>query len=124
MALADITLADGQSTPVNHTFTYISSVDNKVVRSWLTASPEEPLILTFGHMVRKFGTYAGKGHLARFDLTKLDADNVTQHTANIRVMADIPDRILSDALAKDMAAYTRNLLTEAFFLAFVRGSNG
>lgn len=124
MALADITLADGQSTPVNHVFSFLSAADGKVIRSDLAAPPEEPKILTIGHMVRKFGAYPGKGHLVRFDLSKLDADSVTVHTGNIRVMADIPDRILADAYAKDMAAFTRNILTEAFFLALVRGSSG
>lgn len=124
MALADITLADGQGTPVNHTFAYISSSLDRVIRSELAASAEESNLLTMGHRPMKIGGYAGKSHLARFDLTRLDADGVTQHTANIRVMMDIPDKILSDDLVKDMAAFVRNLFTSAFTTAFARGSSG
>lgn len=124
MALADITLADGQTTPVNHTFAVTSLLDNKVIRSELAADPEESNVLTLGHAARRMGTCMGKSHLARFDLTRLDADNVTQHVANIRVMMDIPDKILSDDLVKDMAAYVRNLFTAAFAVALARGSSG
>lgn len=124
MALDNITLADGQGTPVNHTFSYVQSLNGKVVRSDLAAPIEEPLILTFGHMARKIGQYPGQAHLARFDKTVLDADGVTPHVNNIRIMADIADRVVSDALADDLAAFVRNLLTSAFFRTFIRGSVG
>lgn len=125
MALADITLADGQSTPVNHTFTFVRSKDGRTVRSDMAvADPEELLELTHAHADV---TRAGKKvrtHLLRFDTTLLDTDGVTPYSANIRLAADVPNAILSDALADDFAAYVRNWATSANMRAWLKGSVG
>lgn len=123
MALDDITLADGAGTPADHVFEFVSQGNGKVTRADMAADPEEPIHLIIGHQTRKFGSYNGQSHLLRFDWTVLDADGVTPHQANIRVMVDLPDRIRSDTLAKDMAAFVRNALTEARIMALIRGSN-
>jgi len=121
MALTDITLADGQGTPVNHTFTYISNAGNRVVRADFSQSAETPLQLSMAHQSsKKAGTSVGS-HLARIDFTVLDTDGITPYQANIRVMADIPAKIASDALADDMAAYIRNLFTSARCRAWIKG---
>lgn len=122
MALADITLADGQAVPVSHVFTYIQTSGNRVIRTDFTAPAEEPLILTMAHQDTKISGFPGKSHLWRMDKSKLDADGVTVHKANFRFMLDLPNAILADALLKDFAAFGRNALTEAFILAFGRGS--
>lgn len=124
MALADITLNDGQGTPVAHVFTYISTVNNRTIRSDMAAGPETPLLLTFAHSVTKIKGENAQSHLFRIDKTILDVDGVTPLTANIRVMCDVPDRILSDALADDLAAFARNWLTSANVRAFLRKSVG
>lgn len=124
MALEDITLADGQGTPANHVFTYISTVGNRVIRSEMAAAPEEPLLLTMAHNVTTINKEKNQSHLMRIDVTVLDTDGVTPHKANIRLMCDMPASILSDALADDLAAYVRNWATSANVRAWLRGSVG
>lgn len=124
MALADITLNDGQSTPVAHTFAYVSSENGRVKRTELAAPTEEPLALTMGHRESKSGKTVVRSHLLRVDKTKLDTDGITPHQANIRLMSDVPNPILSDALADDFAAYIRNWATSANVRAWLKGSVG
>jgi len=124
MALADIILADGQGTPQNHTFTYISQVNNRVVRSDLAAVPETPLLLTLGHVeTTKAGVKVGS-HLWRVDASYLDADNVTVYSANIRVMMDFPLPVLTDARIDDLSAFVRNAMTQTFTRAWAKKSVG
>lgn len=124
MALADITLNDGQASPVAHTFTYIASRDGRTIRADMAAPTEEPLTMTFAHNERKVGGKTQRGHLVRFDKTKLDSDGITPLVANIRLNADIPNPILSDALADDLAAYIRNWATSVNVRAWLKGSVG
>ena len=124
MALADIILNDGQGTPVAHTFTYISNVNGRTIRSDMAASAETPLQMTHAHQDGKRSGVVVKSHLFRIDKTVMDADGVTPHTANIRVMCDIPVSISSDSLADDLAAFVRNWITSATFRAFIKGSVG
>lgn len=124
MALADITLNDGQGTPVAHTFTYVGMQGTKVIRRDFAAAPEAPLQMTHGH---QSATKSGVGidsHLLRIDKTTLDSDGITPYVANIRLMADIPRSILSDALADDLAAYIRNWASSVNVRAWLKGSVG
>lgn len=122
MALADITIADGQSTPVNHTFAYVSSLDGKVIRSELAAPAEEPKTLTIGHREAKKSGVTTRSHMVRWDWTVLDDDNITPYIANIRMMFDIPNAVLSDGLAADLAAMVRNFCTGANIQALAKNS--
>lgn len=124
MALNDITLNDGQGTPVAHTFTYIATQGNRVIRADLAAAPETPLQMTIAHSETKINGAPGKSHLQRFDKTVLDADGVTPHKANMRLCADVPNAVLSDALADDLAAFIRNWATSANVRAWLKGSVG
>lgn len=124
MALNDITLADGQGTPQNHVFTYVSTQGNRVVRSELAAPAEQPLLLSFAHSTAKIAGKSAKSHLMRIDKTLLDSDGVTPSTANIRLVADVADCIQSDALADDLAAFIRNWATSANVRAWLKGSVG
>lgn len=124
MALADIVLNDGQAVPVAHTFAYVATVDGRTIRSDFAADAETPLTLTHSHRSAVKGAVTTKSHLLRFDISVLDADGVTVHKANIRIMADVPNPIASDALAADMAAYVRNWATENNVKAWVKGSVG
>lgn len=124
MALADITLNDGQSTPVAHTFTYVSTQNNRVIRSDFAASPETPLTLSMAHSEAKKSGVTVKSHLLRVDKTVLDTDGITPHLTNIRLMADVPNPVLSDELADDLAAYIRNWATGANIRAWLKGSVG
>lgn len=124
MALADITLNDGQGTPQAHVFTYVGTVNNRVIRSELAAAPETPKQLIHAHSVSTKGTVKTQSHLLRMDVTVLDSDGITPHTANIRVMCDIPNPILSDALCADLAAYVRNWATAQNVQSWARGSVG
>lgn len=124
MALADITLADGQGSPVSHVFTFISQNGSKTIRSDLAASAETPLLLTIGHATRKVAGKTLGSHLTRIDKTVLDTDGITTYQANIRLMADVPVPIQSDALADDLAAFIRNWATAANVRAWLKGSVG
>jgi len=124
MALADIALADGQGSPVTHTFTYTGTVANRVIRSDFAATPEQPLTLTIAHSSGTKKNVAFRSHLLRIDSIILDSDGITPHAANIRLMADIPNPVLSDALAEDLAAYIRNWATANNVKAWVKNSVG
>lgn len=124
MALADITLNDGQGTPVAHTFTFISATNNRIVRSDLAAAPETPLTFTIAHSENVRNGVKVRSHLARFDRTVMDGDGVTPYAANFRLMGDVPNPILSDSLADDFAAFIRNWATNANVRAWLRGSVG
>lgn len=122
MALADVVLADGQGTPVNHTFSYTGTTGNRVIRSDFAAAAEESLTLTHAHSEGKRNGVTVKNHLLRVDCTKLDSDGVNAYQANIRLACDMPNAILSDALADDFAAYIRNWATSANVRAWLKGS--
>lgn len=122
MALADIVINDGQSTPVAHTFSFTGTSGNRVIRSDFSANPEVPRSLTIEHREAKKSGATVKSHLYRVDVQALDADSVTTYAANIRLMADVPNPILSDALAADLAAYIRNWATAVNITAWLRGS--
>lgn len=124
MALADITLNDGKGTPVAHTFAYISSQGSRVVRAELTAPPEAPLLMTHAHSEKKANGVTVKSHLFRIDQTVLDADGITPYQTNIRLMADVPNSVYSDALADDLAAFIRNWASSTNIRAWLRGSVG
>lgn len=124
MALADITLADGKATPVNHVFTYVATTNGRVIRSDFSAPSEEPLQMTLAHNESKRGGVLVKSHLLKFDRSVLDSDGTTSHAVNIRMMADIPAPVLSDALAADLAAYVRNWATADNVKAWLKGSVG
>lgn len=124
MALDNITIADGQGTPENHVFTFISNVNGRVVRSDFSRSPEAPLTLTQAHTSKSVNKVKVTSHLLRIDDSVLDADGVTAHTANIRLMADVPSPIHSDALAEDLAAFIRNWATAPNVKAWLKGSVG
>lgn len=124
MALADITINDGQGTPVAHTFVYVGSTGNRVLRSDFAAAAETPLIMTHAHQDSKVGGKPSKSHLYRIDKSILDADGVTVHKANIRIMADIPNAVVSDALADDLAAFVRNWASSANVRAWFKNSVG
>lgn len=124
MALADITLNDGQGTPVAHTFTYTGTVNGRVIRNDFSAPAEEPLQMTHAHQTSKRAGVEVKSHLIKFDKTKLDSDGTTPYVADIRIAGDCPAQIYSDALADDFAAYVRNWATSANVRAWFRGSVG
>lgn len=123
MALADITLADGQGTPVNHVFTYTGTVNNRVIRSELTANPETPITLTMAHSESKKGGVTTKSHMARIDFTILDGDGVA-YTPNIRIVTDIPNPVNSTALQDNLKALAKNFLANAVATGWFQGSVG
>lgn len=124
MALDNITLADGQGVPVNHTFSYVGSQGNRVIRNDLAAPLEEPISLSIAHSDTKINGAPSKSHLWRIDRTFLDADGVTPYKVNIRVMADIPNSVLTDARVDDLAAFVRNWFTSTNARNWARGSVG
>jgi len=125
MALADITLNDGQGTPVAHTFAYVGTdTTGRVLRRDMSRTPDLPLQLTIGHKDTKIDGQKAASHVVRFDETKMDADGVTARKANIRVMIDCDNAIYSDGLADDLAAYVRNYFSSANTRALMKGSVG
>lgn len=123
MALADITLNDGQGTPVAHTFTYTGTTNGRVVRNDFSQTPETPLTMTHAHSTKNVKGEVVDSHLLRFDETTLDGDG-DPHQANIRLMSDMPKAIYTDAKADNFAAYIRNWATSANVRAWFRGSVG
>lgn len=123
MALADVTLNDGQGTPVAHTFALVTITNGKTVRQDMARTPELPLSLTIGHTKTKVKGTQCDSHLIRFDESVLDGDGVTVRYANIRVMIDCDPGIYSDGLADNLAAYVRNCLSSANTRLIMRGSS-
>lgn len=124
MALADITINDGQGTPVAHTFTYVSTANGRVIRSDFSAPAEAPLMIMHAHNESKRAGTTVKSHLFKVERTILDSDGITPHVANIRLMCDVPNPVLSDAVADDFAAFIRNWASSANIRAWLKGSVG
>lgn len=124
MALNDITLNDGKGTPVAHTYTYVSTENGKVIRRDMTQSPETPWQMAIGHSARKVQGINVDSHVIRFDISILDADGVTVHNANFRLVGEVPRPVASDALADDFAALVRNYASSANMRAILKGSVG
>lgn len=124
MALSDISVADGKVSPVTHVFTYIGTTGNKCVRKDMAQAAETPWTLSIAHSTSMKNGKPVASHLTRFDVVLLDADGVTPLSCNIRVMADIPTAVVSDALADDLSALVRNWLSSANARTWVKGSIG
>lgn len=124
MALADITIADGQSTPVNHVFTYTSTLNGRVVRVDMAQPLDQSWTLSHAHLEKVVKGVKTSSHLLRHDRSIIDADGVTQYQGNIRLMCDMPVAVYSDAIADDFAAIIRNWATSANVRAWMRGSVG
>lgn len=124
MALADIVVNDGQGTPVAHTFKYVATTNGRVIRKDFAAGTEEPIMMAHAHNTKTVNGKRIDGHLYRLDVTLLDSDGVTPHTANIRLCADVPSAIYSDGLADNLAAYVRNWATNANVRDWLKGSVG
>lgn len=122
MALDDITLTDSESTPVEHTMVYVAQQAQKVLRADLEAGTETPIVLTIGHQSRKVSQKVLRSHLVRIDWTLLDADGVTPYANNLRLMCEIYDPVLSDALVDNLTACMSSFMTEANMRLLARGS--
>lgn len=122
MALEDITLVDSEASPVSHVFSYVGTTSGKVLRADMAASPEEPILFTIGHTARQVNGKTLRSHLARLDWTLLDADGVTPFANNLRLMCDVFDPVLSDALVDNMTACVVDFMTEANMRLLSRGS--
>jgi len=122
MALADITLVDSEATPVSHVMKYVSQQSGKTIRADFEASVEAPILFTIGHQSRKVNGKTLQSHLARLDWTILDADGITPYANNMRMMCDIFDPVLSDALADNLVTSLVSFMTEANIRLLVRGS--
>lgn len=124
MALADITLADSQATPVNHVFEYVITENGQVIRKNMAAPPDLPELLIFGHRQVKSKGVMVDSHLWKLSQSYLDADGVTTRSMSCRVIWDIDPKIYTDARIEDMAKMTINALTETFVKVFTKGSMG
>lgn len=123
MALADVTLADGKSTPTNHVFSFIGTTNgSRVVRKNLSAASEEPETLSIDHKTVTKGGVKIDSTLARIDVGVLDSDGLVTYPNSIRIVSEISQKVLSDELIKDLFALARNLITEANALALAKGS--
>lgn len=122
MALADITIADGLTVPVNHTFVYIDQTNGRVRRSNFGANPETPEYLTIAHQDNKRNGIPIGSHLWRFDSSALDADGITLLPFNCRIAADFPMAIYTDDRADIFAGLLRNWATNANIRAWLKRS--
>lgn len=123
MALADITLADSKSTPTNHVFAYVGTVNNRVIRKNLSSGVDTPETLTIAHNETTKNGQKIDGHLARIDWILLDSDG-TAHQNNIRVIADVARATYDQADLEDKVTMVRNLITDAFMVSMAAGSVG
>lgn len=123
MALADITLADSKSTPANHVFSYVGTVNNRVIRRNLASGVDTPETLTLAHSESTKNGSKVDSHLARIDWTLLDTDG-TAHSPNIRVMMDVPRAVYDQADLEDKVTMLRNLITDVFMVSLASGSVG
>lgn len=125
MALADITIADGQGTPVNQVFAFVGTdKTGRVVRRNLARTPDLPQTLILGHQTQKQNGVATDAHLWKLDDARMDADGVTVRYAGITLTVRCDPNIYSDAVADDLAAYLRNYFTAANMRLLMKGSVG
>lgn len=125
MALADITINDGQASPVAQTFSFVGTdKSGRVVRRNLARSPDLPQTLTIGHQSQKQNGVATDAHLWKLDDARMDADGVTVRYAGVTLTVRCDPNIYSDALADDQAAFVRNYFTAANMRLLMKGSVG
>lgn len=123
MALADLTINDGQGTPIAHVFTYIGTdQQGRILRKDFARSTDLPLTMVVGHKKSTAKGISVDSHLVRFDDARMDADGVTVRFGNCRIMIDCDPDIASDAIAADYAAFIRNFATEANIKLLMKGS--
>lgn len=123
MALADIIVNDGASTPVAHTFTYITTQSGRVVRNDNSAAVNLPLTMTISHGERMLKGKKVKTHMVRFDQITIDADGVEWPNSS-RIVFEISDPTFTDALIDNLAAFQRNYNSSANARLLARGSVG
>jgi hypothetical protein len=123
MALADITLADSKSTPENHVFSYVGTVNNRVIRKNLSSGVDTPETLTIAHNETTKNGSKVDGHLARIDWILLDTDG-TPHAQNLRVVGDLSRAVYDQADFEDKVTMLRNLITDVFMVSMAAGSVG
>lgn len=125
MALADIVVNDSQSTPVAHTYTFISYDKNgRVVRGDLSRTPDLPLTLTVGHKKIKKNGVLVDAHVVDLSNALIDADGITVRNITYRCTAEIDPAVYTDAISDDMITMLHNVMTEVFTRAWARGSAG
>lgn len=124
MALADITLTDSQSTPVNHVFAYVSTENGQAVRKNLSAALDTPEVYSIGSREGKANGVPVRSCLRKLTLGRLDADGVTTRYASIREIIDVDPKIHTDALIEDLVTMFRTDGTEARAVLYVKGSMG
>lgn len=124
MALADITLADSQSTPVNHVMAYVGTENGLAVRKNLSASLDTPEQYAIGSRDAKANGVPVKTCLRKLTLGRLDADGVTTRYASIREIIEVDPKIHTDALIEDLVTMFRADGTEARCVSYIKGSVG
>lgn len=123
MALADISIADGQGSPVTHVFSYIGSdKQGRIVRKDLTRTPDLPLLLTIGHQTQRQAGVTVDAHLVKIADSRMDADGVTVRYADVAVTCRVDPDIYTDGLADDFAAYLRNFFSSANMRLIMKGA--
>lgn len=126
MALADITLTDSASTPVNHVFAY-ESTDQKtgqVIRKNLSAAMDAPEYLAIGQKTIKADGVPATSTLWKLKVGRLDADGITTRYITAKVMIDVDPKIYTDALMEDIVTMVRTDFTETNVKNYVKGSKG
>lgn len=118
--IANITLADGQATPVNHTFTVINPQNGTATAEWrdLSRSARSQQVTVQSILRRANGNSArNKVEVSIYaPILRTDAGGVLQATdmASAKVTITLPD-IMLDTERKDLRAYVANFLNTAAF---------
>lgn len=123
-AFATITLADGQSTPVNHVFTPVSLKEGLAVyydrsKSVQAEQPYMTLKLNAGRSASAVSRQQSSVAVPLYDAVNGKVIN----TARVNIEVLIPGTT-TQAQRDDIAAYCKNLTAHATFQAMVKAPEG
>lgn len=122
---SDLSVNDGQATPVAHTFSVTSTRPDGTDRIDQISTITEPNMLSIKHSTSGSAkTIITDRHLASAALTRKNAAGVAQ-TVVVNFTIAVPrDTIITRALINDAVAYARNVLgTTAAMDKFLRGES-
>lgn len=111
--IVNLVLADGQATPVNHTFTVMTPQNGSDPAVWLDKSggvfAEYPRITA----LVKVGNDASRSQF-RVQLPSLDLDGALKHTVFGKIEVVVPVEATLDE-KNDIVAYLTGIVTDAVF---------
>lgn len=118
----DITVKDSANADVIYSF--ITSAGSKTIRRDSSRPLETPRIFTVSHESAGKGITAVDRHMAKFDQTELDGDDVTTATGSVHIVLTVPRKVITATHVQDLVAQLKSYLTTENVTKLLTGTPG